>query len=112
MIPLARSLRWRCQGPGGQILRAEDKLVALRPRCKPPAERRADVSDHGSSLAARRYGDRNLGGDGFDEYHGQLEDGALVFRDDAGVERSRLIPGDGNSLTRVVGGTEIPFIRR
>ena len=52
------------------------------------------------------------GGNGFDVYHGQVEDGALVFFDAAGVERSRLIPGDGDSLTRVVGGTEIPFIRR
>lgn len=52
------------------------------------------------------------GGDGFDVYHGEVSDGEIVLRDEDGVERSRLIPGTGDSLTRVVGGTPIEFERR
>ena len=67
----------------------------------------------GYETSAQRWTMTHLdGGDGFDVYHGHLEEGALVFLDEAGTERSRLVPGDGDSLTRVVGGTEIPFVRR
>jgi hypothetical protein len=52
------------------------------------------------------------GGDGFDRYHGQMDGDAIVFSDDGGTERARLVPGDGNSLTRVVGGRAIEFVRR
>ena len=67
----------------------------------------------GYETAAKRWTMTHLdGGNGFDVYHGQFEDGALVLRDASGTVRSRLIPGDGDSLTRVAGGTDIPFVRR
>lgn len=52
------------------------------------------------------------GGNGFDEYHGQAEDGAIVFLNDAGAEVVRLVPGDGNTMTRMLGGNAIEFVRR
>lgn len=67
----------------------------------------------GYETAAARWTMYHLdGGNGFDVYHGQAEGTALAFKDELGVEMSRLIPGDGNTLIRVVGGTEIPFVRR
>ena len=52
------------------------------------------------------------GGNGFDVYRGQAEGGEIALFDEAGVERSRLISGDGDTLTRVVGGNRIEFVRR
>lgn len=52
------------------------------------------------------------GGNGFDVYHGQPDGNAIAFSDEAGNEPVRLIPGDGNTLTRVIGGTAIEFVRR
>jgi len=52
------------------------------------------------------------GGNGFDVYHGQVDGNAIAFSDEAGNEPVRLIPGDGNTLTRVVGERAIEFVRR
>ncbi len=52
------------------------------------------------------------GGNGFDVYHGQTEGTEIVFSDESGAERVRLVPGDGNTLTRVLGGRAIEFVRR
>ena len=52
------------------------------------------------------------GGNGFDVYHGQVEGGEIALYDEAGSERSRLVPGGGDTLTRVVGGRRIEFVRR
>ena len=52
------------------------------------------------------------GGNGFDVFHGQMNGNAIALSDEAGNERVRLIPGDENTLTRVVGGRAIEFVRR
>lgn len=52
------------------------------------------------------------GGNGFDVYHGRVESSEIVLFDESGAERVRLIPGDGETLTRVVSGTRIEFVRR
>jgi len=53
------------------------------------------------------------GGDGFDWFRGQLEEGSIVFVDEDGAERIRMVPGeDGNTMTRVLGGNPIDFVRR
>lgn len=52
------------------------------------------------------------GGNGFDWFHGQTEEGSIVLADESGAERIRMVPGDGNTMTRVLGGNPITFVRR
>lgn len=67
----------------------------------------------GYQTRARRWTMYHLdGGNGFDVYHGSADGAALVFGDSTGVERVRLVPGDGSHLTRILGGTAIGFVRR
>ena len=67
----------------------------------------------GYGTQGERWTMYHLDGDnGFDVYHGQTEGSEIVFSDESGAERVRLVPGDGNTLTRVLGGRAIEFVRR
>lgn len=52
------------------------------------------------------------GGNGFDWFRGAAEETSIVLADDSGAERIRLVPGDGDTMTRVLGGNPINFVRR
>lgn len=107
---------WESTGPEGSRFRVEDTPIV--DGC---AIMEFITGDNGTQaftvLGYETQGQRWTmyhldGGNGFDIYHGRAEGGEIVLMDDAGAEAVRLVPGDGNSITRVVGGREIRFSRR
>jgi len=107
---------WESTGPDGQKFRVEGTPIV--DGC---AIMEFITGDNGTDAftvvgydaQAERWTMYHLdGGNGFDVYHGNADGDALVFFDESGAERVRLVPGDGDTLTRVLGGNPIEFVRR
>ncbi len=107
---------WESTDPEGQRFRVEDTPIV--DGC---AIMEFITGDNGTNAftvigyetQAERWTMYHLdGGNGFDVYHGRAEGGGIVLFDESGAERVRLVPGDGDTLTRVVGGRAIEFVRR
>ena len=107
---------WESTGPDGQKFRVEGTPIV--DGC---AIMEFITGDNGTDAftvvgydaQAERWTMYHLdGGNGFDVYHGNADGDAIVFFDESGAERVRLVPGDGDTLTRVLGGNPIEFVRR
>ena len=107
---------WESTGPDGQKFRVEGTPIV--DGC---AIMEFITGDNGTNAftvvgydtQAERWTMYHLdGGDGFDVYHGNADGDAIVFFDESGAERVRLVPGDGDTLTRMLGGNAIEFVRR